>query len=207
MSSTATLQETTTERWQGSFLAGLSGWTLDAFDFFLVVLSLTAIGKDFHQSVPKMLAASWATLALRPVGAFLFGAISDRFGRRRPLVVNLCFFSVVELATAFTHNYTQFIVVRALFGIVMGGQWGLGATLAMEKVPRPPARHSLRTLPAGLRHRLPLRRRRLLHPLRPLWLASTLLCRQHPCHSVCHLRRHPRHRIRKLEAEPHRKLR
>jgi len=123
------------EPWLGSFLAGLSGWTLDAFDFFLVVLALTSIGKEFGQSVPKMLAASWATLALRPVGAFLFGAISDRYGRRRPLVFNLCFFSVVELATAFTHSYTQFIVVRALFGIVMGGQWGLGAALAMEKVP------------------------------------------------------------------------
>jgi MFS transporter, SHS family, lactate transporter len=123
------------DRWLGAFIAGLSGWTLDAFDFFLVVLALTAIGKDFGQSVPKMLAASWATLALRPVGAFLFGGISDRFGRRRPLVANLLFFSVVELATAFTHSYTQFIVVRALFGIVMGGQWGLGAALAMEKVP------------------------------------------------------------------------
>ena len=108
------------EQWIGPFLAGLSGWTLDAFDFFLVVLSLTAIGRDFHESVPKMLAASWATLALRPVGAFLFGFISDRYGRRRPLMVNLCLFSVVELATAFTHSYTQFIVVRALFGIVMG---------------------------------------------------------------------------------------
>jgi len=124
-----------TEPWLGSFIAGLAGWTLDAFDFFLVVLALTAIGKDFGQSVPKMLAASWATLALRPVGAFLFGGISDRFGRRRPLIINLCVFSVVELATAFTHSYTQFIIVRALFGIVMGGQWGLGATLAMEKVP------------------------------------------------------------------------
>jgi SHS family lactate transporter-like MFS transporter len=123
------------EPWLGSFLAGLSGWTLDAFDFFLVVLALTAIGKDFGQSVPKMLAASWATLALRPVGAFLFGLVSDRFGRRRPLVINLCFFAVVELATAFTHSYKQFIIVRALFGIVMGGQWGLGAALAMEKVP------------------------------------------------------------------------
>jgi SHS family lactate transporter-like MFS transporter len=133
--STTTNAPNTNSPWAGSFLAGLSGWTLDAFDFFLVVLSITAIGKDFGESIPKMLAASWATLALRPVGAFLFGLISDRFGRRRPLVVNLCLFSVVELATAFTHTYTQFIVIRALFGIVMGGQWGLGAALAMEKVP------------------------------------------------------------------------
>ncbi len=123
------------EPWLGAFLAGLTGWTLDAFDFFLVVLALTAIGKEFHRTVPQMIAASWATLALRPVGAFLFGFISDRFGRRRPLVVNLIIFSCVELMTAFTHSYTQFIIVRALFGIVMGGQWGLGAVLAMEKVP------------------------------------------------------------------------
>jgi SHS family lactate transporter-like MFS transporter len=123
------------EPWVGAFLAGLSGWTLDAFDFFLVVLSLTAIGKTFGQSVPHMALTAWATLALRPVGAFFFGGISDRYGRRIPMVINLCLFAVVELATGFAPNFTSFLVLRGLFGVVMGGQWGVGVSLAMEKVP------------------------------------------------------------------------
>jgi SHS family lactate transporter-like MFS transporter len=123
------------EPWVGAFIAGLSGWTLDAFDFFLVVLSLTEIGREFGKSVPQMALTAWATLALRPVGAFFFGAISDRFGRRIPMVVNLCLFAVVELATGFSPNFVTFILLRAVFGIVMGGQWGVGVSLAMEKVP------------------------------------------------------------------------
>jgi len=123
------------EPWVGAFVAGISGWTLDAFDFFLVVLSLTAIGKEFGQSVPHMALTAWATLALRPVGAFLFGGISDRFGRRIPMVFLLCFFAVVELATAFAPSFAVFLVLRGVFGIVMGGQWGVGVSLAMEKVP------------------------------------------------------------------------
>jgi MFS transporter, SHS family, lactate transporter len=125
----------TDEPWVGAFVAGFSGWTLDGFDFFLVVLSLTAIGKDFGQSVPHMALTAWATLAFRPVGAFFFGAISDRFGRRIPMACNLCLFAVVELATAFAPNFGSFLVLRAVFGIVMGGQWGVGVSLAMEKVP------------------------------------------------------------------------
>lgn len=123
------------EPWVGAFIAGLAGWTLDAFDFFLVVLSLTAIGKEFGQSVPHMALTAWATLAFRPVGAFLFGGISDRYGRRIPMVVNLCLFAVVELATGFAPNFAVFLALRAVFGIVMGGQWGVGVSLAMEKVP------------------------------------------------------------------------
>jgi SHS family lactate transporter-like MFS transporter len=123
------------EPWVGAFIAGLSGWTLDAFDFFLVVLSLTAIGRDFNQDVRHMTLALTAALWMRPVGAFFFGGISDRFGRRIPMVVNLCLFAIVELATGFTHSFIAFLLVRALFGVVMGGQWGVGVSLAMEKVP------------------------------------------------------------------------
>ena len=123
------------EPWVGAFIAGFAGWTLDGFDFFLVVLSLTLIGKDFGQSIPHMALSAWATLAFRPVGAFFFGAISDRYGRRMPLVFNLCLFAVVELATAFAPNFATFLALRAVFGIVMGGQWGVGVSLAMEKVP------------------------------------------------------------------------
>jgi SHS family lactate transporter-like MFS transporter len=124
--------------WLPAFLAGLAGWTLDAFDFFLVVLSLTAIGKDFGEDVLRMTLALTATLALRPVGAFFFGAFADRFGRRLPMIVNLCLFSVAELATGCAHNFVQFLLIRGLFGVVMGGQWGVGVSLAMEEVP---ARH------------------------------------------------------------------
>jgi MFS transporter, SHS family, lactate transporter len=134
-SSSTSTEVTDAEPWVGAFMAGLLGWTLDAFDFFLVVLSLTAIGREFGQDVKHMTLALTATLALRPVGAFLFGAISDRFGRRLPLVVNLSLFAAVELATGFARGFTQFLIMRAIFGVVMGGQWGVGVSLAMEKVP------------------------------------------------------------------------
>lgn len=123
------------ESWFGAFFSGLAGWALDAFDFFLVVLSLTAIGRDFGQDVRHMTLALTVTLALRPAGAFLLGGISDRFGRRIPMIVNLCLFAVVELATGFAHSFVQFLCIRAVFGVVMGGQWGVGVSLAMEKVP------------------------------------------------------------------------
>lgn len=122
-------------RWLAAFLAGLAGWTLDAFDFFLVVLTLTAIGRHFGQDVSHMTLALTATLAFRAVGAFLFGGVADRFGRRLPMIVNLCLFAVVELATGFAQTYLQFLLIRSLFGVVMGGQWGVGVSLAMEEVP------------------------------------------------------------------------
>jgi SHS family lactate transporter-like MFS transporter len=118
-----------------AFLAGMAGWTLDAFDFFLVVFSLTAIGATFHQTDAAVALSLTATLLLRPVGAFLFGAMADRFGRKPPLILNLVLFAVVELATAFAPGFKSFLLIRAIFGIVMGGQWGIGASLAMEKVP------------------------------------------------------------------------
>ncbi len=121
--------------WLGAFVAGMAGWTLDGFDFFLVILSLADIGRTFGKSIPHMALTAWATLALRPIGAFLFGSIADRYGRRVPMVANLVFFAVIELACSFAPSFTMFILLRALFGIVMGGQWGVGVSLAMEKVP------------------------------------------------------------------------
>ncbi|MGH9605856.1 MAG: MFS transporter [Terracidiphilus sp.] len=121
--------------WFSAFLAGLSGWTLDAFDFFLVVLTLTAVGHEFGQDVEHMTLALTATLAFRAVGAFVFGGVADRFGRRLPMIVNLCLFAVVELATGLARNFEQFLLIRACFGVVMGGQWGVGVSLAMEEVP------------------------------------------------------------------------
>jgi SHS family lactate transporter-like MFS transporter len=115
--------------------AGFLGWTLDAFDFFLVVLCLTAIAQEFHRSDKEIAFSITLTLAFRPVGAFIFGLLADRYGRRIPLMLDLVFYSMVEVATGFSHSFTVFLVLRALFGIGMGGEWGVGASLAMEKVP------------------------------------------------------------------------
>ena len=115
--------------------AGFLGWTLDAFDFFLVVLCLTAIAQEFHRSDKEIAFSLTLTLAFRPVGAFIFGLLADRYGRRIPLMLDLVFYSMVEVATGFAHSFTVFLVLRALFGVGMGGEWGVGASLAMEKVP------------------------------------------------------------------------
>jgi MFS transporter, SHS family, lactate transporter len=118
-----------------ALLAGYLGWTLDAFDFFLVSFCLTAIAKEFHKSDAAIALSITITLAFRPVGAFLFGLLADRYGRRLPLMIDLIFYAAVEVATGFAPTYTRFLILRALFGIGMGGEWGVGASLAMEKVP------------------------------------------------------------------------
>src|SRR5262252_3600367 len=118
-----------------ALLAGFLGWTLDAFDFFLVVVTLTAIAKEFHRTDKEIALSITLTLVFRPVGAFLFGLMADRYGRRLPLMLDLIFYSVIEVLSGLAPNYTTFMVLRALFGIGMGGEWGVGASLAMEKVP------------------------------------------------------------------------
>ncbi|MBV9507747.1 MAG: MFS transporter [Acidobacteriia bacterium] len=123
-----------TDHW-AALTASYLGWTLDAFDYFLVVFCLTAIGREFHQSDASMALAIGITLGFRPVGAFLFGLLADRYGRRLPLMLDLIFYSVVEVLSGLAPNYATFLVLRALFGIGMGGEWGVGASLAMEKVP------------------------------------------------------------------------
>jgi SHS family lactate transporter-like MFS transporter len=120
---------------RSALAAGFLGWTLDAFDFFLVTLCLTAIGKEFHKSDAEMAFSITLTLAFRPAGAFLFGLLADRYGRRLPLMIDLVFFSICEVLTGLAPSYTSFLVLRALFGIGMGGEWGVGGSLAMEKVP------------------------------------------------------------------------
>jgi len=115
--------------------AGFLGWTLDAFDFFLVVIALPKIAADFRVHESEIAFSLTLTLAFRPVGAFLFGLMADRYGRRIPLMVDLIFYSAVEVATAFSPNLIVFLILRALFGIGMGGEWGVGASLVMEKVP------------------------------------------------------------------------
>ena len=115
--------------------ASYLGWTLDAFDFFVAIFLLDTLARQF--AVPKS-AIVWtitATLAMRPAGALIFGMMSDRFGRRKPLIANVIFFSAMELLSGFAPNYTIFLILRILFGIGMGGEWGLGASLAMESAP------------------------------------------------------------------------
>ena len=120
---------------RSALLAGYLGWTLDAFDFFLVVSCLTAIGREFHKTDAEMTLTLGITLAFRPVGAFIFGLLADRYGRRLPLMLDLVFYSIVEVLSGLAPDYTTFLILRALFGIGMGGEWGVGASLAMEKVP------------------------------------------------------------------------
>ncbi len=115
--------------------AGFLGWMLDAFDFFLVVMTLTAIAKEFGKSDAAIALSLTLTLAFRPVGAFIFGLLADRYGRKIPLMVDLVFYSVVEVLSGLAPNYTTFLILRALFGIGMGAEWGVGASLVMEKVP------------------------------------------------------------------------
>ena len=120
---------------RNTFIACFLGWALDALDFFLVTFVLVPLGHDFDQSIPKVTFAITLTLMMRPVGAFIFGWLGDKFGRRIPLMVDIIFYSVMELLTAFAPNFTVFLILRALFGIGMGGEWGLGASLAMESIP------------------------------------------------------------------------
>jgi SHS family lactate transporter-like MFS transporter len=120
---------------RSSFLAAFLGWTMDAFDYFIVVLVYADIAKEFGVSLPRMAFITTVTLLMRPVGALVFGLWADRVGRRIPLIVDVCFYSVVGFLCAFAPNFTVLLVLRLLYGIGMGGEWGLGAALAMEKIP------------------------------------------------------------------------
>src|SRR5438067_439706 len=118
-----------------SVSAGFLGWMLDAFDFFVLVFLVDTLAKQFSVSKVQMVFTLTATLAMRPVGAVIFGLLADRYGRRRPLMANVICFSSVELLCGFCPNYTVFLLLRALYGIGMGGEWGVGASLAMEAAP------------------------------------------------------------------------
>ena len=120
---------------RNAFLAAVLGWTMDAFDYFLVVLVYADIAKDFGVSLERMAFLTTVTLLMRPVGALLFGLWADRAGRRTPLMVDVAFYSVIGFACAFAPNFAVLLVLRLFYGIGMGGEWGLGAALAMEKIP------------------------------------------------------------------------
>jgi SHS family lactate transporter-like MFS transporter len=120
---------------RNTFIACFLGWALDAFDFFLLTFVIPPLAQEFHRSIAEIGYAITLTLAMRPVGAFIFGLLGDRFGRRIPLMIDIVFYSLMELLTAFSPSYTWLLIFRALYGIGLGGEWGLGASLAMETLP------------------------------------------------------------------------
>jgi MFS transporter, SHS family, lactate transporter len=120
---------------RNAFTAALLGWTMDAFDYFIVVLVYADIAETFGESKEKVAFLTTVTLLMRPIGALIFGMWADRVGRRIPLIVDVIFYSTVGFLCAFAPSFTALIVLRLLYGIGMGGEWGLGAALAMEKIP------------------------------------------------------------------------
>jgi SHS family lactate transporter-like MFS transporter len=120
---------------RNTFTACFLGWSLDAFDFFILTFCVSAIATQFQTKVSEVAEAIFITLAFRPVGAFLFGLMADRFGRRPTLMIDIIAYSVFELASAFAPSLKVFLITRALFGIAMGGEWGVGAALAFETLP------------------------------------------------------------------------
>jgi SHS family lactate transporter-like MFS transporter len=120
---------------RNTFVACFLGWSLDAFDFFILIFCVNALATQFQTKVSAITEAIFLTLAMRPVGAFLFGLMADRFGRRPTLMVDIIAYSVFELASAFAPSLKFFLIMRACFGIAMGGEWGVGAALAFETLP------------------------------------------------------------------------
>ena len=124
-----------TPRQRNAFTACFLGWSLDAFDFFILTYCLSAVAADFHTGVKQVAEGLFLTLAFRPLGALLFGAMAEKWGRRPTLMLNIVSFTVFELASAFAPSLAWLLVFRALFGIAMGGEWGVGAALAFETLP------------------------------------------------------------------------
>jgi SHS family lactate transporter-like MFS transporter len=120
---------------QNAVLAGFLGWTLDAFDFFVVSFVVSAVAKDFDRSIPAITITITASLVTRPVGAFIFGLLADRYGRRSVLMADILFYSVAEVMSGLAPSYQVFFAMRLLYGVGMGGNWGVGASLALESVP------------------------------------------------------------------------
>ena len=126
----------TTERanQRNAVLAGFLGWTLDAFDFFVLTFVIDDVARAFGKTRPDIALTITLALATRPIGAFIFGMMADRFGRRLPLILNVIFYALISVASGLAPSYQVFLVLRMLFGIGMGGEWGVGASLALESV-------------------------------------------------------------------------
>jgi SHS family lactate transporter-like MFS transporter len=133
---TDTTKERPAKGWKCAVGASILGWVLDAFDFFVLVFLFDALANRFHVSKASVVYTLTLTLAMRPLGALFFGALADRFGRRRPLIVCVLYFSACTVLTGLAPNFAVFAICRALYGIGMGGYWGIGASYAMESSPR-----------------------------------------------------------------------
>ena len=128
--------EPETKGWRLAVASGILGWVLDAFDFFVVVFLFDTLATRFHVSKASVVYTLTLTLAMRPLGALFFGALADRFGRRRPLILCVLFFSLLTVLTGLAPTYFFFVICRALYGVGMGGFWGIGASYALESSPR-----------------------------------------------------------------------
>ncbi len=122
--------------WKYAVTSGILGWVLDAFDFFVVVFLVDTLASNFHVGKKEIVFTITLTLAMRPVGALIFGSLADRFGRRLPLIGCVLYFSIITACSAYVPTFLLFVIMRALYGIGMGGYWGIGASLAMESAPR-----------------------------------------------------------------------
>jgi SHS family lactate transporter-like MFS transporter len=134
--STVTTPESVSPRWGFAVSSGILGWILDAFDFFVLVFLVDVLADNFHVRKGDIVWTITITLAMRPIGAVLLGSLADRYGRRRPLIACVIYFSIITAFTPFAPSYAVFVLLRALYGIGMGGYWGTGASLVMESSPR-----------------------------------------------------------------------
>jgi SHS family lactate transporter-like MFS transporter len=124
-----------TRRWQLAVSAGIFGWLLDAFDFFILIFLFDLIAAHFHVHKESVVYTLTLTLAMRPLGALFFGSLADRYGRKWPLIGCVLYFSVMTVLSGLAPSFTFFVVMRALYGLGMGGFWGIGASYAMESAP------------------------------------------------------------------------
>lgn len=134
--STKAVAEQEQKRWKFVVAAGILGWVLDAFDFFVVVFLFDTLASNFHVNKADIVYTLTLTLAMRPVGALIFGSLADRYGRKPPLIVCVLFFSATTVLCGLTGSYLVFLILRGLYGIGMGGYWGIGASYTMEATPR-----------------------------------------------------------------------
>src|SRR6185437_10476828 len=176
--------------------ASFLGWTLDAFDFFVVIFLMQTLADQFHVQKSQIVATLAYTLAMRPVGAVVFGLLADRYGRRKPLMANVIFFSIIELLCGFAPNYTVFLILRTVYGIGMGGEWGVGASLAMEA-----ARYFFRNLAERIFDWIPIGRTCREVRAACVGLAGDVLGWRHS-RAACALCPHKCAGVRSVEATP-----
>src|SRR5579862_1406629 len=120
---------------RNAFLAAFFGWTFDAFDFFILTYVVSQVSRDFHKPIDSIAFTLTASLLMRPLGALIFGLMADRWGRRIPLMLDIVFYSIMEVLSGLAPSYKIFLILRLLYGVGMGGTWGVGASLAMESAP------------------------------------------------------------------------